>query len=60
MTKEEQMKRYGMEIPPEYKGFVLGREVPWTLEHFQAALAVAKKHGYSDKIIKVAKDDKIH
>lgn len=51
MTKEDQLKHFGMEIPEKYRNFVLAQEPLWSIEHFQAALAIAEKYGYNPDIL---------
>lgn len=55
MTKDEQLKHFGMEIPEKYRGYVLGRTPPWSIEYYTAVLGVAESYNYdlSEKEVKV-------
>jgi hypothetical protein len=51
MTEKDQITRFGMVIPEKYRNFVLGQNPLWSLEHFQAALAIAESVQYNPDIL---------
>lgn len=55
MTKEQEIAFYGAEIPEKYRGWVLGRNPPWTIEYYTACLAIAQSCDYTLKIEKETK-----